>query len=191
MRFLVLLALVLAIGVVVGTGTAWLAVSGDRVVGPISVGSWTAWPNTTSADADPYTLAHLARSGELSLGPGEGVAFTATTDDTGGSLTSGCVYVVEGSTPSARLWTLTAHRQDGRLMENRAERYGFQSDELLREPDGDFAITLSRDVAPGNWLPVGDVAAYALTLRLYDTPLATGARIAEVEMPRIRRVGCR
>lgn len=191
MRFVVLLALVLVIGVVTGTGSAWFAVSGDRIVGPVKVGTWTSWPNTTGADADPYTLAHLARSGELSLGPGEGVAFTATTDENGSQLTPGCVYAVEGATPSARLWTLTAHTQDGRLMANRAERHGFQSDELLREADGDFSITLSRDVAPGNWLPVGDVSAYGLTLRLYDTPLATGARIAEVRMPRIRRVGCR
>ena len=47
---------------------------------------------------------------------------------------------------------------------------------------------MSPEVAPGNWLPVGRVEHFRLVLRLYDTPLTTGSRIADLAMPDIRKV---
>ena len=96
-----------------------------------------------------------------------------------------------GQTPAARLWTLTAYDADGRLMLNPARRSGFHSREIVRRPDGSFVISVSPEVAPGNWLPIGRVEHFRLVLRLYDTPLTTGSRIADLVMPDIRKETCR
>ena len=39
--------------------------------------AWKASPGAGSPDADPYSIARLARTGEVPLGAGEGLAFTA------------------------------------------------------------------------------------------------------------------
>ena len=51
--------------------------------GALTIGAWTAWPKTGSVDIDPYARAIIARSGELPIGTGDGVAFYARTDDAG------------------------------------------------------------------------------------------------------------
>jgi len=95
-----------------------------------------------------------------------------------------------GETPAARLWTLTAYDADGRLMVNVAHRPGFHSREIVRDANGDFTITVSSTVEPGNWLPIGAVDRFQLVLRLYDTPLTTGSQLAELVMPAVRKVSC-
>jgi hypothetical protein len=190
-RLLIDIAIALVIAVTIGVSSAWYAIEHGFIFGAVTAGAWTAWPTAGSADADPYSLATLARSGEVPLGAGEGIAFTADDDSAGDSLAGACTYEVEGQTPAARLWTLTAYDSDGRLMVNAARRSGFHSREIVRRPDGSFIITVSPDVVPGNWLPVTRVGHFRLVLRLYDTPLTTGSRIADLTMPDVRKVHCR
>jgi hypothetical protein len=190
MRFLIDLAVAIVIAAVVGIGSAWIAVDRGRLFGAVSVGPWTAWPLEGSADADPYSLAMLARTGEVPLGAGEGLSFTAQKDGAGELLSGKCTYEIKGETPAARLWTLTAYDSTGRLMVNLAHRPGFHSREILRNADGTFAIVVSAGVEPGNWLPIGVVDRFQLIFRLYDTPLATGGQITSLSMPAIRKVSC-
>ncbi len=190
MRFLIDLVIAVAVAVVVGVGSAWYAVSQGHLFGAVTVGDWTAWPDDGTLNADPYALARIARSGEVPLGAGEGLVFTATADDTGAPLFGGCTYTIAGETPAARLWTLTAVDGDGRLMPNLAHRQGFHSREIVRAANGDFAITASGTVQPGNWLPVGDAPRFDLVFRLYDTPLATGSQLSTLAMPAIRKAHC-
>lgn len=192
MRLLIDIAIALVIALTLGISTAWYAIDHGFIFGAVKAGAWTAWPKAGSEEADPYSLATLARTGEVPLGAGEGIAFTAEEDSAGQPLSGKCTYEVVGQTPAARLWTLTAYDSDGRLMVNPARRTGFHSREIVRRPDGSFVITVSPEVAPGNWLPVGRrVDRLRLVLRLYDTPLTTGSRIADLTMPDIRKVGCR
>lgn len=190
MRFLIDLAVAFAVAVIVGVGSAWFAVDRGTIFGAVSAGGWTAWPQEGSAEADPYTLAMLARTGEVPLGAGEGLSFTATRDVDGNPLSGRCDYDVAGNTPAARLWTLTAYDDDGALMANVAGRPGFHSREIVRDANGDFRIRLSAVVQPGNWLPIGAVDRFRLELRLYDTPLTTGSQLTELTMPAIRKVAC-
>lgn len=185
MRFLFELALAIIIATTIGFASAWYAVDRGVVFGAVTAGAWKAWPLEGSANADPYSLAMLARSGEVPLGGGEGIAFTAETDSGGRPLNGHCAYTVDGQTPPARLWTLTAYDQSGHIMPNPAERTGFLSREILRRPDGSFTIALADKVQPGNWLPVAPVDRFKLVLRLYDTPLTTGSQLAGITMPRI------
>jgi hypothetical protein len=190
MRFLIDLAVAIVIAAVVGIGSAWIAIDRGRLFGAVSVGPWTAWPLEGSPDADPYSLAMLARTGEVPLGAGEGLSFIAEKDGAGALLSGKCTYEVKGETPAARLWTLTAYDATGRLMVNLAHRAGFHSREIVRNADGTFAIAVSAGVEPGNWLPIGTVNRFQLIFRLYDTPLATGGQITSLSMPAIRKVSC-
>jgi hypothetical protein len=190
-RFLIDLAVALVIAIAIGATSAWYALDRGRLFNSLSVGEWTAWPESGSPDADPYSGAMLARSGEVPLGAAEGLAFSADADGTGAPLTGRCGYVIVGLTPLARLWTLTAYDGEGHLMGTADHRTGFHSREIVRRPDGRFEIRVATTVQPGNWLPIDPADRFRLVLRLYDTPLATGNRFGELVMPQILRETCR
>lgn len=191
MRLLIDIAIAVAIAVVVGFASAWYAVDRGFLFGGISAGSWEAWPRAGSPDADPYSIARLARTGEVPLGAGEGLAFAAVADQDGIPLAGNCTYRLDGLTPPARLWTLTAYDGNGRLMANAARRSGFHSREILRRQDGSFVISVAGRVHSGNWLPVSTDGPFSLVFRLYDTPLTTGGEVSDTMMPRIIREACR
>ena len=109
--FITLLALMLA--TVVGLGATWMTATRGTDLGTLTIGAWTARPKTGTADVDPYSRASIARSGELPVGTGDGVAFSATTDDRKRPLDGRCDVVVSGVTPAARFWTLDALRPEG------------------------------------------------------------------------------
>ncbi len=109
--FITLLALILA--TVVGLGSTWLTATRGTEIGTLTIGAWTARPKNGTAEVDPYSRASIARSGELPIGTGDGVAFSATTDDKKKPLDGRCDVVVSGVTPAARFWTLTLLRPQG------------------------------------------------------------------------------
>jgi len=127
----------------------------------------------------------------LPIGSGDGVAFFASTDDTGRSLDGRCVVTLTGITPAARFWTLTLYDPDGRLVPNAANRYGFTSQEIARQADGNFEIVVAPRARPGNWLPTGGIDRYVVVLRLYDTPVGVATRTAkDAPMPAVTAGGC-
>ena len=190
MRFLIDRAVAVFVATTIGFSTAWLAVERGHPLGDVVVGAWAAWPSAGGPDADPYSVAALARTGEVPLGAGEGLAFTATRDSEGRPLSGRCHYLVAGQTPPARLWTLTAYDSDGRLMANAARRSGFHSREILRRADGGMQIAVAPDVESGDWLPIARVDNFRLVLRLYDTPLTTATEFTGIDMPTIERRSC-
>src|SRR6201987_959134 len=131
--FITLLALVVAAAV--GLGTTWMTTTRGTELGTLTIGAWTARPRTGTADIDPYSRATITRNGELPIGTGDGVAFTATTDDRNKALDGRCDVVVSGVTPAARFWTLTLYDNKGRLLGNALERYGFTRTEIVRGAD--------------------------------------------------------
>jgi hypothetical protein len=176
----------LAVAALVGLGATWLALSRGTAFGPVTIGAWTAWPKSGTREVDPYARAAIARSGELPLGSGDGVAFTARTDDDGRPLDGRCDVRIGGTTPQARFWTLTLYDPEGRLIGNAVERYGFTSQEIVRYGDGSFEIVVAPRTRAGNWLPTSGVETYMLVLRLYDTPVGVATRAArEAPMPAI------
>ena len=181
----------LAIAAVVGLGATWLALSRGTAFGAVAIGAWTAWPKTGTSEIDPYARAIVARSGELPIGSGDGVAFLARTDDNGRSLDGRCDVLLSGITPQARFWTITLYDPQGRLVANGVDRPGFTSQEILRRSDGGFEIAIAPKARPGNWLPSGGVDSYVLVLRLYDSPVGIATRAArEAPMPAIQVKAC-
>jgi hypothetical protein len=157
----------------------------------VTIGAWAVATKAGATDADPYTRASLARSGEVPLALGEGLQLIARVDDAGRPLNPRCVYRVGPRAPTARYWTLGVVDSKGFPIENPAGRYVLRSSEILRKAGGEFSIYVSATAHSGNWLPVGAPGAFALVLRLYDSPLgATIGGIDKAAAPEIAREGC-
>jgi hypothetical protein len=181
----------LAIAAAIGLGTTWIALTKGTAYGGVTIGAWTAWPKNGTAGIDPYARAIVARTGELPVGSGDGIAFHAHTDDAGQPLDGRCNVLISGITPQARFWTLTLYDPQGRLVANSVLRHGFTSQEIIRKSDGTFDLIVGPRARPGNWLPTGGVERYQLVLRLYDTPIGMATRAGrEAPMPAIRQGGC-
>jgi len=175
----------------VGLGMTWLTISRGVAFGSMTVGAWTARPKTGSVDIDPYARASIARTGELPLGTGDGVAFYARTDDAGYVLDGRCTFAISGTTPTARYWTLTLYDRNGRLVANTLDRHGFTSTEIVRGAEGRFTISVAPRARPGNWLPTGGIERYVLVWRLYDTPVGVASRTSKQDpMPAVTRKAC-
>ncbi|MGI3904102.1 MAG: DUF1214 domain-containing protein [Janthinobacterium lividum] len=179
-----------ALGLTLGLGATELVVARAWDPGAVAVGPWVARPQVGSVAIDPYSRADLAHSGELPLAANEGLAFTATTDDTGYRLVRNCIYRVAGAAPAARFWTLTAGGADGRSIDLN-HRSAFTSVEVVRDLEGRFTIAVAPTARPGNWLQVSGEGTLTLLLRLYDTPLAGSAgEVAAAKLPSITRQSC-
>ena len=103
MRLLTGTLFALIVAAIVGLGTTYLALTRGAAFGALTIGSWTAWPKTGTADADPYARATIARTGKLPIALGDGVSFTAKSDDNGKLLDGRCNVVLSGITPTARV----------------------------------------------------------------------------------------
>jgi hypothetical protein len=183
--------LAFAVAALVGLGTTWLALTRGSAFAPMTIGAWTAWPKTGTSEIDPYARAIIARTGELPVGSGDGIAFYARATDAGTLLDGRCEISLSGITPAARFWTLTLYDPAGRLVANSIDRHGFTSEEIIRQMDGTFAIVIAPRARPGNWLPTGGVERYQLVLRLYDTPVGVATRAGrDAPMPAITGRGC-
>ncbi len=181
----------LLLAAAIGLGATWLTLTRGVAFGSLTIGAWTAWPKSGSVDIDPYARATIARTGELPIGTGDGVAFYAHTDDAGTAFDGRCTFVISGMSPAARYWTVTLYDPEGRLVANSIDRHGFTSAEVVRDASGRFAINVSPRARPGNWLPSGGIEKFVLVWRLYDPPIGVAMRTTkEGPMPAIVRKGC-
>ncbi len=181
----------LMLAAAIGLGATWLTTTRGVAFGSLTIGAWKSWPKSGSTDIDPYARAAIARTGELPLGMGDGVAFYARTDDAGNNLDGRCTFTISGMTPAARYWTLTLYDPDGRLVANAIDRHGFTSAEIVRDAEGRFAIGVAPRARPGNWLPTGGIERFVLVWRLYDTPIGVATRTTkEGPMPAVARKAC-
>lgn len=187
--FLVLLAVSVAIAG--GAGSVWYALGSQDGIGAVNIGGWTAFPNIGTPDADPYSKARVAREGVLTLGRAEGLTFIAQRDSTGARLSRACSYVVQGATPPARFWTLYAANENLAVLDTQRKRKpAVSSIGLLRTADNAFAIAISPNATPGNWLGIDGAGNFTVVLTLYDTPIASSSGIDAVELPQVLKVGC-
>ena len=191
MRLLFGFLVAFAVAAAVGLGATWLALTKGAAFGPLRIGAWTAWPKTGTADIDPYARAIIARTGELPVASGDGIAFYAKSTDRGEVLDGRCEIVLAGTTPTARFWTLTLYDPEGRLVANSINRHGFTSEEVIRTMDGGFTMVIAPRARSGNWLPTSGVERYILVLRLYDTPVGVATRAGrDAQMPSVIRKAC-
>lgn len=181
----------MAIGIALGGGSAWYSLQTRHGIGGINVGRWTAWPFAGGEQADPYTVAKVARDGNIPLGATEGLAFEAQSDNSGRDLVFTCSYIISGLTPPARLWTLTAYNQDGSLVDpSILGESSIYSGNILRFDQGAFRVGISKTPVAGNWLSITGEDTFYLVLRLYDTPATSSTGLVSRRMPSILRGEC-
>lgn len=190
MRWALVLLLGLSAGLGLGLWSAWLAVRSPAPIDAIAIGAWQAWPNAGTVDVDPYSRARLARTGELPLGSGEGLALLAQTDDSGAALIGTCNYRIVGHTPPARLWTLAVETPEGLVVRNVHGLSALSSDALLRSPGGAFEVALSPAPRPGNWVSTAEAPRFRVVMRLYDTTARIVTALTTLTMPGIVRERC-
>jgi hypothetical protein len=158
----------LTIALSLGFGATWFIVKDGHGFSRIDAGAWSTWVKSGSIEADPYTKAIIARSGEIPLQAAEGLTLVSQTDSEGLVFDPSCTYEISGALPSSRLWVLTAYTFDGQLIPNDALRYSLTSDEIIRDNLGNFKINVSATVQSGNWIPIHQSRPFKLILRLYD-----------------------
>jgi hypothetical protein len=177
-----------------GIGSAWHMIERGSPLTTTKVGPWDGWVSEGNPSADPYTRAHVARSGRLPLTSTVARYFVAHTDSAGRSLASDCEYSIQGFPLNARWWSIAVYDEYGGLIENSSQRYSFNSEEMLRHSDGTFRVNLSRRARPENWLPTGNAdQPLVLLLRIYN-PRETDASgiglIPNDRLPKIERKAC-
>jgi hypothetical protein len=182
------------VALMLGIGSAWYMIERGSPLTTTKVGPWAGWVSEGNPSADPYTEAHVARSGRLPLSSTVARYFLARTDSAGRTLTSSCQYSIEGSPLNARWWSLAVYDEYGGLIENPSERYSFNSEELLRHADGGFRVNLSSKARPENWLPSGaEGQSLVLLLRIYSPRETDGSGIGLIagdRLPKIERTSC-
>ena len=111
-----------AVALLLGIGSAWYMIEQGSPLTTTKVGPWASWNALGNPTADPYTKAHLARSGRLPLSSTVARYFVARTDGSGHGLTSGCEYLVTGSPINARWWSIALYDDTGSLIENASKQ---------------------------------------------------------------------
>ncbi len=190
--FFIRLAIAAAAALTLGVGSAWYMIDYGS---PLTVevhGPWRTWPAAARPDADPYTRAHFARLGWLTLSSAEVVTLVASTDSAGQMLDSDCEYEVTGSTFEAGWWSLAVFDGRGGLLDVPAERHVLSRATIVAEPGNRMTIRLATDARPGNWLPTLGGTTMTLVMKLQRVS-STGAAPASVlpVLPAINRVNCR
>ncbi len=184
-----------AVALILGIGSAWYMIERGSPLTTVKAGPWQSWLSEGNPNADPYTRAHLARSGRLPLTSTVARYFVAYSDDRGRALHSACEYSLVGAPLNARWWSLAVYDEYGSLIANPAERYSFNSEEAIRRADGSFHINLGRRARPENWLPTGTGADrnLVLVLRVYgarDTDISGIGQIPSDRLPKVERIQC-
>jgi hypothetical protein len=182
------------VALMLGIGSAWHMIERGSPLTTTKVGPWDGWVSEGNPSADPYTRAHVARSGRLPLTSTVARYFVAHTDSAGRSLASDCEYVIQGFPLNARWWSLAVYDEYGGLIDNSSQRYSFNSEEMLRHSDGTFRVNLSRRARPENWLPAGTADQHlVLLLRIYNPRETDSSGIGMIpndRLPKIERKAC-
>jgi hypothetical protein len=191
MPFLTRFLLFVAITLTLGLGSAWRAVNHGFFATSDRFGPWAFWFREGTGEADPYTIAHIARQGVLPITAASAMTFTATRDSAGSRLSGDCTYEVRGSAVPALWWNIAVFSQDGEIMPSKTGRSSFSSANILAAPDGAYTVRLSPDVQPGNWLPAARGNRVVLRLNILrplnqDAFLRSGAEA----LPEITLLEC-
>jgi hypothetical protein len=184
-------ALAVLLGIALGLGSAWWAIRGSGLAGPVRAGAWHTSAVSGHVDADMYTRARVAVGGLLALSRDETMYYVARTDDAGAPLRAECRYRVEGAPPPARWWSVTAYAGDLFLFPNALGRYSLNGSAAPLDGKGRFAL-VTGPVQPDGaefWLPTPKSGALVLALRLYNPAPSIANAPESLPAPSITRIG--
>jgi hypothetical protein len=181
-------------GICIGMISAWYMLEKGSPLTTTSAGSWKVWLHDGDMGADPYTLAHMSRSGRLPITSSNALYFIATEDNEEEGIAADCDYVVAGKPLAADWWSLALYTTDGRLIQGADKTSFVNSSSLLRLADGGYEINLAQKARQGNWIELTGEEDLVLMLRLYGIHATKDTKrndSIEQNLPTIRRVDCR
>jgi len=185
-------ALVTAISIILGVGSALWVLNHPPYGFFVSNGPWVTSLKLGSAEGGMYLRAIVARQGLLALNKTEAIYYLAENDSEGDRLSSECDYRIEGDDLPARWWSLTLYGEDNFLIPNQPGIYSYNMKNLKREDGGAYRVFVSRSAKNRNWLPSGEKdQKLSLGLRCYNPEPVLYERPATVRLPRIIKEGCR
>ena len=166
----VALTATVVVGLIVGIGSAWLWLTRTDPAGK-RIGSWLVNLEAGSTDASMYTRARIALKALLALDRRETLYYIAQQDDAGRPLRAECRYLVSGSIPAARWWSVTAYADDIFLFPNPDKKYSVSGENPTGRTLGSFRMVTgpTPPITGGiEWVPTPGKGDLLLTLRLYN-----------------------
>jgi hypothetical protein len=180
----------IAAAVVLGLGSAYLAVQGALPADSrVKNGPWQTNLAAGGTDADMYTRTAVAIGGLLALAKEETIYYNAATDSAGERFDPKCAYRVEGTDPDARWWSITAYGSDHFLIDHPAKRYAVSKTRVVRNAGGTFVVRVSTTEEAQNWIAASP-DGFQLTLRLYNPGPSVISDPAGVPLPIITKEAC-
>ena len=190
MRFILRLLAALAAALVLGLGSAYLAVKGAAPAdASVKNGPWETNLSAGATSADIYTRAAVAIGGLLALNKSETIYFNADKDSAGEAFDPACTYRIEGHDPDARWWSVTAYGRDRFLIDTPSKRYSIGKTNVVRTADGAFVIRVSTTAHVENWI-ASSPDGFMLTLRLYNPGASVTTDPSAVPLPSIAKETC-
>lgn len=178
-------------GLVLGVGSAFFIIGRLATFSDSSFSGWRGNELAGQAAADIYTRAAIARIGLLALTREETLYFTRYADADGVPLNDRCTYLLEGSDPPARWWSITVYAADNYLARNGDDAASMDQTRVVRAEDGRFRIRVAAaaDQEP-NWISSRNAGDFSLTLRLYNPEAEVLKDLHALRPPVIRTVSC-
>ena len=166
---------------------------------PIVNNNWTTSLNIGSEEAGPRLKALVAIAGLLASTREDSIYYSLKSLN-GEPLKLNCRYTITGDDYDADWWSITAYGWDFYLIPNEQKRYSFNNENLIRNANNTWEITVSAVAAEGNWLPIGPSGGRAedksvdndfdLLLRLYTPGDAYLQRPESASLPQVKLAGC-
>jgi hypothetical protein len=178
-------------GALLGVGSAWLWLTRTDPAGT-RIGPWLVNLEAGSSDASTYTRARIALKALLALDRRETLYYVADRDDAGRPLRSRCRYLISGSIPSARWWSVTAYADDIFLFPDTEQRYSVSGENPTLNTVGRFSAFTGPETPISGaiaWIPTPGDRGLILTLRLYNPSPALQADPGALAVPSIQRQG--
>nr|WP_275065145.1 DUF1214 domain-containing protein [Bartonella sp. ML70XJBT] len=157
--------------------------------GRFTIEKWSAYPQVGTTDMDPYTRARTAKQGIVSLGRTEGIQFQIWQDNQGRPLHPHCHYLLKGSIPETRLFTLyTADKSLKPYTSSKEIPFELHTNAITYEHDGTLRIHISHTPQAGNWLATVSQKEFGLILTLYDTSIISATALQKLTLPSVEQI---
>ncbi|GHD28001.1 DUF1214 domain-containing protein [Halioglobus pacificus] len=163
-------------------------------------GDWAINMSVGSADANALQRASVALGGLLGSTRENSVYYRIASVD-GEPLRLNCDYRIEGGDYDANWWSITAYGWDNYLIPNPQKRYSYNNENLARDSDGSWVISVSAQEKSGDWIPIGPSGGppwrkftdndFDLLLRLYTPGVAYLETPASAPVPTVTLEACR
>ena len=179
------------IALLLAGAASWYAMRPNDYGGGLRNGEWTTDLTTGTENAGLYQRAQIALYGLWAMSASETVYFVANQDSDGKPLVSNCTYLVEGTDPDARWWSLTVYK-NFHFVPNEQKIYSYSQTSVEREPDKSWRVLVSPVEQAKNWLPTGeDAGDIKLLFRAYNPSAALVKEIGQVKLPKVVKENCR